>query len=233
MVQLSRYDVHASWFVQYSHDWAATSAPHLPANVAGTRVLDLACGWGPLSRELADRGAIVTGVELSEPLLERARAVETDQPRGICYIHGDASTQAWWDHQSFDGVVCNMALMDIDNLDAAAVTIGEVLQPGGWFNISLLHPCFPGEARSDGDTLPSWPPQRGYGTEGWWTTESVGVRGHVGANHRKLSTYLNALLAAGLEFTRFTEPDPLLPRILVMDGRRPAVPWQQLPHRSP
>jgi 2-polyprenyl-3-methyl-5-hydroxy-6-metoxy-1,4-benzoquinol methylase len=77
VVQLSRYDVHAPWFMQYSHDWAATSSPHLPPNLTGTRVLDLACGWAVLSRELADRGAIVTGVELSEPLLERARAVET------------------------------------------------------------------------------------------------------------------------------------------------------------
>lgn len=225
MVQPSRYDDHAPWFVDYTHDWAATSSPHLPRALTDARVLDLACGWGPLSRDLADRGAQVTGVELSEPLLEQARTCEADQPRGIRYLHGDAATPTWWDGQSFDGVVCNMALMDIDDLDATAATIREVLRPGGWFNISLLHPCFPGESRSDGaETLPSWSPQRGYGTEGWWTTESIGVRGHVGANHRKLSTYLNALLAAGLAFTGFTEPDPALPRILVIDGRRPVVP---------
>jgi len=230
VVQLSRYDDHAPWFVHYSHDWAATSGPHLPADLAGSRVLDLACGWGPLSRDLADRGALVTGVELSAPLLDRARAIETDQAQGICYLRGDASTLTWWDHRRFDGVVCNMALMDIDDLDATTATIAEVLQPGGWFNISLLHPCFPGETRPDGaDTLPSWSPQGGYGSEGWWTTASIGIRGHVGANHRKLSTYLNALLAAGLELTSFSEPDPLIPRILVIDGRRPAA---AQPHRS-
>lgn len=118
-------------------------------------------------------------------------------------------------------MVCNMALMDIDDLDATVANICQVLRPDGWFNVSLLHPCFPGEAHSDGEALPSWSPQHGYGFEGWWTTESTGVRGHVGANHRKLSTYLNAILAAGLEFTGFTEPDPTLPRILLIDGRRP------------
>ena len=114
-----------------------------------------------------------------------------------------------------------MALMDIDDLDGALGTIRSVLRPGGWFNISLLHPCFPGQQQADGASLPSWPPERGYRAEGWWTTESTGVRGHVGAIHRTLSSYLNAVLAAGLVFTHFAEPDPVLPRILVIDGRRP------------
>ena len=220
-MQPSRYDDHASWFVGYSRDWTATSSPLLPAALSGVRVLDLACGWGSLSRDLADRGALVTGVELSEPLLEQAHTIEERERAGIAYLHGDASTLGWWDRQPFDGVVCNMALMDIDDLDATIGTIHAVLRPGGWFNISLLHPCFPGAATPDGEALPSWPPYGGYGAEGWWTTGSTGVRGHVGSNHRMLSTYLNAILAHGLELTGFTEPDPALPRILVIDGRRP------------
>jgi SAM-dependent methyltransferase len=220
-MQLSRYDEYAAWFVSYSRDWTPTSSPHLPVNLDGARVLDLACGWGPLTRVLAERGAVVTGVELSEPLLEQARAIDTDRAQDIRYLQGDASTIDWWDQQPFDGVVCNMALMDIDDLDGVTATIHEVLRPGGWFHISLHHPCFPGETTPHGDALPSWSPDRGYGEEGWWTTQSTGVRGHVGAQHRKLSTYLNAFLTAGLEFTRFLEPDPTLPRILLIDGRRP------------
>ncbi len=219
-MQLSRYDEHARWFLGYTRDWTSTSSPLLPASLAGVRVLDLACGWGPLSRDLADRGAVVTGVELSEPLLKRATAIEATSPQGIRYLHGDVSNLDWWDQDPFDAVVCNMALMDVDDLDAALATIRAVLRPGGWFNISLLHPCYPGEPLPDGDSLPSWPPQSGYSTEGWWTTQSTGVRGHVGANHRTLSTYLNAMLAAGLKFTSFSEPDSRLPRILIIDGQR-------------
>lgn len=220
-MQPSRYDDHASWFVDYSRGWAPTSSHLPPADLSGQSVLDLASGWGKLSRDLASRGAVVTGVELSEPLLERARAIEAESPQGIRYVHGDASTLVWWDRRPFDGLVCNMALMDIDDLDATVGTIHTVLRPGGWFNISLLHPCFPGESPPAGDALPSWSPQAGYSTEGCWTKWAAGVRGHVGANHRKLSTYLNAVMANGLEFTGFTEPDALLPRILVIDGRRP------------
>jgi SAM-dependent methyltransferase len=220
-MQISRYDGHASLFFDYSRDWSATSSPFLPEDLSGSRILDLACGWGSLSRDLASRGAAVTAVELALPLLERGRELEQATPRGIDYVHGDASRLDWWNQRPFDGAVCNMALMDIDDLDATLGTLRAVLRPGGWFNLSLLHPCYPGERQPNGDALSSWPPDAGYGSEGWWTTNSTGVRGHVGAIHRKLSTYLNGVLAAGLEFTRFTEPDPSLPRILVIDGRRP------------
>ena len=218
-MQTSRYDNHAPWFLNYSAQWTATSSPFLPADLSGMRVLDLACGWGPLSRDLAGRGATVTGVELALPLLQRARELERTTPQGITYLHGDVSELDWWDDQPFDGAVCNMALMDIDDLDGTLATMRAVLLPGGWFNLSLLHPCYPGE--QDTGALSSWPPGAGYGTEGWWTTGSTGVRGHVGAIHRKLSTYLNAVLTAGLELTRFSEPDQTLPRVLIIDGHRP------------
>lgn len=173
-MQTSRYDDHASWFVSYSALWTATSSPFLPADLSGTRVLDLACGWGSLSRDLARRGAAVTGVELALPLLERGRELERTAPQGITYLHGDASRLDWWDRRPFDATVCNMALMDIDDLDATLATIRAVLRPGGWFNVSLLHPCYPGEQQAG--ALSSWPPDTGYGTEGWWTTGSTGVR---------------------------------------------------------
>ena len=104
-MQLSRYDELAAWFVSDSQERTPTSSPHLPVNLDGARVLDLACGWGPLTRVLAERGAAVTGVELSEPLLEQARAIETERAYGIRYLQGDVSTLVWWDQQPFDGVV--------------------------------------------------------------------------------------------------------------------------------
>ncbi|GAA3690810.1 class I SAM-dependent methyltransferase [Lentzea roselyniae] len=39
----------------------------------GGRVLDLACGWGRISRYLTDRGADVVGVDINETMLEAAR----------------------------------------------------------------------------------------------------------------------------------------------------------------
>lgn len=216
----ARYDAHADWYLDYTRDWGSGFGDIVPGELAGRRVLDLACGYGPLSRTLAELGASVTAVDLSSRLLARAREIEAREPVGIRYVQGDAADPSWWDGDPFDGVVCNMALMDIDDLDGAIGTVAAVLKPGGWFSFSLFHPCFPGGALDASNALPSWPPDAGYAAEGWWSTGESGVRGHMGANHRMISTYLNAVLRAGLEFEHFHEPPTDLPQLFVMTGRR-------------
>ena len=47
-----------------------------------------------------------------------------------------------------------------------------------------------------------------------------GIRIRVGATHRKLSTYLNALLGAGLEAECFVEPPAPVPTYLLWRCRR-------------
>ena len=217
-MQMSRYDTHADWFFEYTRGWQPTSASFLPADLASAS-----------SRSRVRLGAAESGVVSTRslgyrrrtrtPLVQRARSLEHHSPLGIRYLQGDVGTLEWWDGQAFDGVICNMALMHIDDLDAAFHTAHTVLRPAGWFNFSLLHPCFPGNAETD--TLPSWPPDKGYATEGWWTTNSTGVRGHVGAHHRMLSTYLNAALRAGFQFTSFAEADNDRPRILIAKCAKP------------
>ena len=219
-VRLSRYDSITDWYVDFTRAWGIESRALLPDDVYGQRVLDMACGPGDLSRDLAGRGARVTWVGLSANMLTHATSLGSTQHLGIHYVRGDATTIDWWDGDCFDGVVCNMALMDIDDLDAALETAAVVLAPGGWFSFSLLHPCFPGLRDGASEQLSSWPPDRGYASEGWWTTGSDGVRGRVGANHRMLSTYLNAALRAGFNFDEFAEPASEVPRYLIARCRR-------------
>ena len=68
-----------------------------------------------------------------------------------------------------------------------------------------------------------WAPEDGYEREGWWTSPDhnpEGVRIRVGATHRKLPAFLNALLDAGLEAERFIEPPPPVPMHLLWRCRR-------------
>lgn len=48
------------------------------SDVAGAKILDVGCGTGRLSRFLARRGAIVTGVDFSEKAIEIARRQSSD-----------------------------------------------------------------------------------------------------------------------------------------------------------
>jgi SAM-dependent methyltransferase len=222
VVREARYDGVTDWYVGFTRDWAAEARPFLPSDLSGQRVVDLGCGLGDLCRVIASRGASCTGIDLSANMLGHATRHEADQPLGIRYLLGDVTTTDWWDGDVFDGAVCNMALMDIDDLDAVMATAARVLQPGGWFSFSLLHPCFPGLRNGATEQLSSWPPDRGYASEGWWTTHGDGVRGSVGANHRMLSTYLNSTVRAGFELEEFGEPESQVPRFFVVRCRRTA-----------
>src|SRR5437016_574445 len=92
---VARYDAIADFY----EDFAAAPPTgavdrallDLTGDVAGRRILDLACGHGRFSRELARRGAAVLGIDISAALLAKARAAESAAPLGIAYLHADAT----------------------------------------------------------------------------------------------------------------------------------------------
>lgn len=230
-MQATPYDDIADWYAgiaaAISND--ATMSPFLDliSDVAGQRVCDLACGQGILARALARRGARVVGIDLSLRLLEIARRYEHDEPLGIGYLLGDAQALATVRDDAFDGITCHLALMDIPDLDAVLRTVQRILRIGGWFAFSIVHPCFqtPGSewlVHSDGRACRG---VSGYFPERFWRSENLaGVRGKVGAHHRMLRTYLNALVAAGLQIERAVEPTETVERVLLHPGNR-EVPW--------
>ncbi len=79
---------------QYEHTLARTAAEvdgiekilHLRK---GARILDLACGAGRHSIELAKRGYAVTGYDLSEALIRRARADAKRAKAKVSFVRGD------------------------------------------------------------------------------------------------------------------------------------------------
>jgi SAM-dependent methyltransferase len=201
-------------------DPSTTSLLELAGDVRGLRVLDLACGQGRIARALARAGASVVGVDLSTALLERAHAVEGDVPLGIDYRLVDVTAPGVLAGERFDAAVCSQALADIDDLHGALALVARILPARGAFCWSLLHPCFPGF----GPVTPSSWSQAGYYAEGWWLADSPGFRGRVGANHRMLSTYLNALRRHGLALDELREPPPGANLSERLPGA-PAVPW--------
>ncbi len=212
----STYDDTAEWYDAWVGSHPMSEDPFFQAvaaligEVAGRRICDPGCSQGRVARHLGDAGASVVGIDLSTKLLTIARRHEAAKPRGIEYRHADARSLAGVVDASFDGVVCHMALMDIPDLAPTLPEVARILRPDGWFIFSVPHPCFH-SARSGELTLPEGTVRTvgSYFAEGHWRSDTrTGQRDKVGAYHRMLSTYLNALEDAGLMLERATEPRP-------------------------
>jgi len=173
-------------------------------DVAGLKVLDAGCGTGYLSKQLSERGALVTGVDLSERLIAIARAqypqidFRVDSCTGLHTI-GDAS---------FDLLISNYVLMDTPDLEGAMHAFSRVLRTGGAAVLVFSHPCFPqGGATVSGseETNYRWPHpyfERRKRVDPPW--------GHFTCDfiwfHRPLSDYGKAFKAAGFAVADFEEP---------------------------
>jgi trans-aconitate methyltransferase len=104
----------------------------------GEEILDLGCGDGALTEQLADAGAILTGVDSSPTMLAAARQRNLHSNRGLTYEHHDATALPF--HQQFDAVFSNAALhwiTGISGQQAMLTGIHRALRPGGRFVAEL------------------------------------------------------------------------------------------------
>jgi malonyl-CoA O-methyltransferase len=100
--------------------------------VAGRRALDAGCGTGRYLRVLRDLGAaMAVGCDVSPAMLARAP--------GPCVMRSDVCALPF-QAESFDVIVCGLALPDVDDLPAAVGEMGRVIAHGGSLVASLLHP---------------------------------------------------------------------------------------------
>lgn len=75
----------------------------LPENLTGKRILDAGCGTGAVALELANKGALVTAVDLSPNLIELAKSrIPENQRQNIQFYAGDMLDEA---HGDFDYVI--------------------------------------------------------------------------------------------------------------------------------
>ena len=167
----------------------------LLGDVADEVVLSLACGQGQDARLLANLGARVTGIDISSEMLRYASERETANPRGITYVQGNGHDLAAFADESFGGVLCHMALMDIPQLGPTVESVARVLRDGGWFVFSIVHPAYHPHVQILSDYLQDhryvkqrpvdWLPKHAY--------------------HRPLATYFNELAWAGFRVERLIE----------------------------
>jgi ubiquinone/menaquinone biosynthesis C-methylase UbiE len=201
----------------------------LVGNVEGKRVLDLACGEGYNTRILARKGARVVGVDFSERMIEMAKQIENKEKLGIDYRVSDASDLTGTPSDHFDLITCSMALMDIEDYEAAIHEVARVMKKGGRLIFSITHPCFEwGITTPNGQSIGDWKYEEGtentpnrkalclkvkryFGIvrcKSSWTMKRLVKPFKTTAFHRTLTDYFQALYENGLLVQRLVEPKP-------------------------
>jgi ubiquinone/menaquinone biosynthesis C-methylase UbiE len=137
----------------------------------GGSVLDLGCGSGvPVARALAADGCRVTGVDLSEVQVRRARE---RVPRAE-FLHADATSVVFPDG-SFDAVVCLYTLIHVPLAEQPGLLerIARWLRPGGWFVAATGERAWTGvEDDWLGGGAPMWWSQPDATTSREWITRA-------------------------------------------------------------
>ena len=92
----------------------------------GDRVLDACCGTGDLAVAAEREGGIVTGLDFSPRMLERARR----KSETVTWIEGDLLELPFEDG-SFDAATVGFGVRNVADLEAGLAELQRVLRPGG------------------------------------------------------------------------------------------------------
>ena len=153
--------------------WLADLLVRLPER---GHVLDIGCGCGvPVARRLTAAGHRVTGVDLSDVQIERARSLVPD----ATFIRADATALSL-PPETFDAVVCLYALihMPLEQQPHLLHDIARWLRPGGWLLATTGQNAWTG-------TEDNW---LGGPATMWWS-------------HTDATTYRSWLRQSGLQVT--------------------------------
>ena len=111
--------------------------------IPGCRILDLACGGGRHSVAMAQRGAVVTGIDLGPAAIDAARRRAKRAGVHVEWLHGDLR------HLPFDNVFHVVTFIfgcftEMPRRDAEAVLqrVSRSLRPGGTLLLDVYTPAF-------------------------------------------------------------------------------------------
>ncbi|HWN99550.1 MAG TPA: class I SAM-dependent methyltransferase [Blastocatellia bacterium] len=185
----------------------------LVGDVAGARVLDLGCGAGPYSLWFAERGAQVSGLDLSETMAALAHQKARELGLKLDLQMADIREPLPFAEAEFDLVFTATALHYVDDLRGLFKEIGRVMKRDGQLVASVLHPnstaYFP-LARGKDQREPQYfgEPTRSIETP-WLDYGEVPDEGRrIVCRHHTAAEYFNAIFAAGLRVTDVREPEP-------------------------
>ncbi|MHA2358582.1 MAG: class I SAM-dependent methyltransferase, partial [Candidatus Heimdallarchaeaceae archaeon] len=205
----------------------------LIGEVDNLSVLDAGCGNGYLSRQLAKKGAQVTGVDHSKYFIKFCNQKEEETQLGCQFVQSSLADLSSFESKSFDLVVSNIVFIDVLEYKKAFKEISRILKKDGRFIWSNTHPVFgrtgvvdpklPFDSKRNEERLFKIV-DRYFDSGG--ILMSWGDLEPVWQISRTLTEYSKALKDAGFVISEIVEPKPTIeqiqkhPKFLAFDADR-------------
>ena len=115
-------------------NWIDSLAP-----VAEQKVLDVGCGGGILAEALAQRGALVTGIDMGDAPLGVAKLHQLESGLSIDYQKSTAEDFAKNHENAFDVVTCLEMLEHVPDPSSVVRACTQMVKPGGHVFFSTIN----------------------------------------------------------------------------------------------
>ncbi len=184
-------------------------------DVKDKKVLDAGCGYGYYSILLAKKGADVTGIDISEKMIDLAQK-NAAESQVKCEFHVcDMQDLSMFNSNVFDLTISSIVIGNLDDLGNAFSEVSRVLKSKGIFIFSETHPIL-------GATVDGWEKdsecnvfhanidnyfERSIKNDKFGTRNGILIE--TNSRHRTIQDYFDALISSGFIVERLVEPEPI------------------------
>ncbi|MBN1797745.1 MAG: class I SAM-dependent methyltransferase [Spirochaetales bacterium] len=182
--------------------------------------LDVGCGEGHNTQLVAERGAVITGIDISDTFIAHAKGRESKNKSLKFMVASACDIPFGADY--FDFCVSTMVFMDFPDQEKALREIYRVLKPGGFFQFSIMHPFYD---RIDSEWVYENGEIKGYLIKNYfqnpqgeideWMFSAVPPESKPKYNrfkiprfNKRISEWINILVNTGFSIEEIAEPFP-------------------------
>jgi ubiquinone/menaquinone biosynthesis C-methylase UbiE len=132
------------WAHQYdtnenkTRDLEAVALREVLSGVEFDNCLEMGCGTGKNTEWLETKAKHVTGVDLSEEMLNKAKQKITSEK--VRFLHANMNSNKEYSDRMYDLITFSLVLEHVEDIDPALQKVSKVLNTGGYIYIGELHP---------------------------------------------------------------------------------------------